>query len=70
VKGAKEVSVEVVSQIGKPITEPRILNVEIITDGGELTGELKREAEAIAAEELSRVTAITQLVLEGKVRLF
>jgi S-adenosylmethionine synthetase len=70
VKGVREVSVEVVSQIGKPITEPRILNVEIIADGGELTGELKREAEAIAAEELSRVTAITQLVLEGKVKLF
>ncbi|MEL9990945.1 MAG: methionine adenosyltransferase [Thermoproteus sp.] len=70
VKGVKEVYVEAVSQIGKPITEPRILSVEIIPEGGELTGEIKREAEAIASEELSRVTNITQLVLEGKVKLF
>ncbi|MEZ0247948.1 MAG: methionine adenosyltransferase, partial [Thermoproteus sp.] len=70
VKGAREVYVEAVSQIGKPITEPRILNIEIIPEGGELTGEIKREAEAIASEELSRVTNITQLVLEGRAKLF
>lgn len=70
VKGIKEVSVEIVSQIGKPITEPKILNVEIIPEGVELTGEIKREAEAIASEELSKVTSVTQLILEGKVKLF
>lgn len=70
VKGVVEVSVEVVSQIGRPITEPKILNVELIPEGGVVSSEMKREIEAIAAEELARVTGITQLVLEGKVSLF
>lgn len=70
VKGVKEVSVEIVSQIGKPITEPKMLNVEVIPEGGDLTNEIKREAEAIASEELGKATSITQLILEGKVRLF
>lgn len=70
VKGVVEVSVEVVSQIGRPITEPKILNVELIPEGGVVSSEMRREIEAIAAEELARVTGITQLVLEGKVSLF
>jgi S-adenosylmethionine synthetase len=70
VKGVREVSVEAVSQIGKPITEPKIVNVELITESGEVTGEVKNEAEAIAKEELGRFEQITQLILEGKVSLF
>nr|KJR74074.1 MAG: S-adenosylmethionine synthetase [Thermoproteus sp. AZ2] len=70
VKGVREVSVEAVSQIGRPITEPKIVNVELTTESGEITGEVKNEAEAIAKEELSKVVQITQLILEGKVSLF
>lgn len=70
VKGVREVSVEAVSQIGRPITEPKIVNVELITESGEITGDVRNEAEAIAKEELSKVVQITQLILEGKVSLF
>jgi S-adenosylmethionine synthetase len=69
VNGVTEVYVEIVSQIGKPINEPKILNIEIIKDG-ELTGEVKNEVDAIAKEELSRITHITELILRGEVSLY
>jgi S-adenosylmethionine synthetase len=69
VKDIAEVYVKIVSQIGKPINEPKILSVEIIKDG-ELTGEVKNEIDAIAREELSRITHVTELILRGEVSLY
>jgi len=69
VKDVIEVYVEIVSQIGKPINEPKILNVEIIKEG-ELTGEVKNEVNAIAREELDRITQITELILRGEASLY
>jgi S-adenosylmethionine synthetase len=68
-KEIAEVYVEIVSQIGKPINEPKILNIEIIKDG-ELTSEIKNEVGAIAREELDRITQITDLVLRGEASLY
>ncbi|MGC9049528.1 methionine adenosyltransferase [Pyrobaculum sp.] len=64
-----EVYVEIVSQIGKPINEPKILNIEIIKEG-ELTGEMKNEIEAIAREELGAITRVTDSILRGEVSLY
>jgi S-adenosylmethionine synthetase len=69
VKDIAEVYVKIVSQIGKPINEPKILSVEIIKDG-ELTGEVNNEIDAIAREELSRITQVTELILRGEVSLY
>ncbi len=69
VKDITEVYVEIVSQIGKPINEPKILNIEIIKDG-ELTSEIKNEVNAIAREELDRITQITDLILRGEASLY
>ncbi len=69
VKDITEVYVEIVSQIGKPINEPKVLNVEIIKDG-ELTSEIKNEVNAIAREELDRITQITDLILRGEASLY
>jgi len=69
VKDVVEVYVEVVSQIGKPINEPKVLNVEILSSS-ELTGEMRREAEAIAKEEMDKITQVTELILKGEVSLY
>ncbi|ACB40890.1 methionine adenosyltransferase [Pyrobaculum neutrophilum] len=68
-KDIVEVYVEIVSQIGKPINEPKILNIEIIKEGA-LTGEVKNEAEAIAREELEKITRVTEYILRGEVSLY
>ncbi|MEM4509436.1 MAG: methionine adenosyltransferase [Pyrobaculum sp.] len=69
VKGITEAYVEIVSQIGRPINEPKILNIEIIKEG-ELTGETRREIEAIAREELEKIAYITEYILRGEVSLY
>ncbi|MEM3836142.1 methionine adenosyltransferase [Pyrobaculum sp.] len=69
VKNIIEVYVEIVSQIGKPINEPKILNVEVIKEGA-LTGDTRNEIEAIAREELQRITKVTDLILSGEVSLY
>jgi S-adenosylmethionine synthetase len=69
VKDAHEVYVKMVSQIGRPISEPELLSIEIVR-GGELTSDTKREAEAIAAEELGRITQLTESLLRGEISVF
>jgi S-adenosylmethionine synthetase len=71
VKGLREVYVYLLSQIGKPINEPLVANVELLTESGaELTGEVKSEVEGIVNEELENITALTDLVVKSKVTLF
>ncbi|MFP3157764.1 MAG: methionine adenosyltransferase [Caldivirga sp.] len=71
VKGIREVYVYLLSQIGKPIDNPLIANVEMVMDeGGELTGEVKREAEAITDEEISKVTRLTSMFIKGEITPF
>ncbi|GGI72943.1 S-adenosylmethionine synthetase [Vulcanisaeta souniana JCM 11219] len=71
VKGLKEVYVYLLSQIGKPINEPLVANVDILTENGVvLSGEIRNEIEGIVNEELENITAITDLVVKNKVSLF
>ncbi len=71
IDGLKDVYVELLSQIGKPIDQPQIASIKVITkDNGELPGHLVSEMKAIADEELSNITKVTELILEGKVLLY
>ena len=66
VKGIREVYVYMLSQIGKPIDQPLIVNIEIIKDKGELTSNEAEEAKAIADDEVGRVTRLTQMFVNGE----
>jgi len=71
VKGVREVVVYIVSQIGKPIDQPLILNVDVITeDNKELTSDMRNDIISIANAEMDEVTKVTELVLNRKVLLF
>ncbi|BFI75479.1 methionine adenosyltransferase [Sulfurisphaera ohwakuensis] len=70
VKGVKNVQVEVLGQIGRPIDDPLIANVQVTTESGSLTSEMKREIEGISDEILGSITKISDLILENKVMLF
>ncbi|HID80336.1 MAG TPA: methionine adenosyltransferase [Ignisphaera sp.] len=69
VRGVKEVYVGLLSQIGRPINEPLIVDVKIVPESV-LSLDMKNEAERIVEEELDRVTEITKLILEDRVMLF
>mgnify|MGYP000704586899 FL=1 len=70
VTGIKEVYVELLSQIGRPINDPWMANIKVIGDMEELPLNIRNEISSIAEEEISRVTEICGEVLEGKVKVF
>ncbi|GAB6944962.1 methionine adenosyltransferase [Vulcanisaeta sp. JCM 14467] len=71
VKGLREVYVYLLSQIGKPINEPLVANVEVLPEPGiALSGEVRNEIDGIVNEELDNITSLTELVVKSKVSLF
>jgi len=70
VKDVKSAQVEILGQIGRPISDPLITNVQVHTYSGQLTADIRRETEGIADEQLARVTKLTEDILEGRAQLF
>ncbi|AAY80168.1 methionine adenosyltransferase [Sulfolobus acidocaldarius] len=68
VKGINGVQVEILGQIGRPINDPLIANVQLAAEN--ITTEIKREVEGITDELLSSVTKLSELILESKTMLF
>jgi S-adenosylmethionine synthetase len=66
----KEVQVQVLGQIGRPIDDPLIANVDVVTVDGKISDNLKNEITGIVDEKLSSFRKITELILEGKVTMF
>ncbi len=72
VKGLREVYVELLSQIGKPINEPLVANVKVLTEkpGEPLPADAVREIEAIVEEELDSYRRITRELIEGRILVY
>jgi S-adenosylmethionine synthetase len=71
VSGLREVYVEILSQIGRPINDPLVANVKVNLESGvRLTNDMAREIEAIVEENLSEVSRLTDLILQESVMLF
>ena len=66
-----EVRVRILSQIGKPVSEPLNCNVQLVsaTENKKLA-KWKQEAESIATDWLDNVDKVTDLIINGKVRTF
>ncbi|MBW9140635.1 MAG: methionine adenosyltransferase [Candidatus Aramenus sp.] len=62
--------VEVLGQIGRPIDDPLIVNVEVNPGNERISDDLKNEINGIVEEYLNSMQKITELILEGKVMLF
>ncbi len=64
---AGEVYVELLSQIGKPITEPLVAAIRV---KGELNPTIEKRVKEIVEAELDKMPEITKMILEKKVSLF
>ena len=67
-----EVKVRILSQIGKPVSQPLNCSVQLVSqevDAGKLN-KWKSEAEQIAFDWLDNVDKVTNLIIDGKVRTF
>ncbi len=72
VSGIREVYVELLSQIGRPLNDPLMANVKVISErpGEPLPANAVREIESIVEEELNRYQELTRLFVEGKITVF
>ncbi|MEM1826235.1 MAG: methionine adenosyltransferase, partial [Desulfurococcaceae archaeon] len=67
----REVYVEIVSQIGKPIDQPLIASIRIVSNNKDnIPLNVVNDAKRIANEELENIVKITNLILENKVILY
>lgn len=70
VEGIREVYVRILSQIGKPINDPRVLSIQIIPQKGYTVEKLERRVREIAEEMIGNITKLTEKVIRGEVRTF
>ncbi len=70
IEGIEEVYVKILSQIGRPINEPRALSIQIIPKKGYDVEKMERRAIEIAEGWLDNVLKITDMVMDGKVSTF
>ncbi len=71
--GDAEIRVRLLSQIGKPVSEPLNASIDIVTVGADMNPKLPKwqsEAEVIAADWLDNIDKVTELIVNGKVRTF
>ncbi len=67
VSGAKEVYVWLLSQIGKPINEPKVAGIELILERGVDFKPVSKQAADIARSELNSIDDFTKRLTEGKI---
>ena len=70
IDGIKEVYVRILSQIGKPINEPRVLSIQVIPETGYDVEKMESKLKNIANEWLDGISKITDIVMEGKLSTF
>lgn len=70
VDGLSEVYVMLVSTIGRPITEPQIVNVQYVMDSSSNKGNIESDILAIMEDILNYLPALWRDFMEGKITVF
>ncbi|RUM44621.1 MAG: methionine adenosyltransferase [Desulfocapsa sp.] len=70
IEGIEEVYVKILSQIGKPIDEPKALDIQIIPKKGYEVEVMEKKAVEIAESWLDNITKITDMVINGEINVF
>ncbi len=70
VSGIRDLQVRVLSQIGRPIDQPHIADIEAVTDENTQMSDVEDEIREIVDRELADVTSVTRKVIEGEIATF
>jgi len=70
VEGIRDLRVRLLSQIGRPIDQPHVADVHVVTEAGVTIPDVEPEIRDIVDEELAGVTDITQRVIDGELDTF
>jgi len=66
----REVHVRILSQIGKPVDQPQVASLQILTANGVKLAKAKPNAEAVAQKWFDEIDSIPRLLLTGKLSVF
>ncbi|MEM2094314.1 MAG: methionine adenosyltransferase, partial [Candidatus Bathyarchaeia archaeon] len=69
-KGVREAYVKLLSQIGKPIDQPMMADVQVIIDKTSSLRAVETEIKSIVDDELSNIRKITEAILTRKITLY
>jgi len=70
VNGIRDLRVRLLSQIGRPIDEPHVADVHVVTEDGLDVADVESEIQAIVDDELANVTDVTKRVIDGELTTF
>ena len=70
VEGIKEINLMILSQIGKPIDQPKAATSQVILDDGYKLEDVDKKVENIMNDWLENISSITEDVVKGKARTF
>jgi S-adenosylmethionine synthetase len=66
----KEVTMQILSQIGHPIDEPLVCNALIRTKTGVLSNEIQQAVNAVIDEHLEKISDVRTKIRNGEISLF
>ncbi|HZY94874.1 MAG TPA: methionine adenosyltransferase [Candidatus Bathyarchaeia archaeon] len=69
VPGIKEVYVWLLSQIGRPINQPKVAGIELILEKGVDFKHASKQAEEVAKSDLNNIEDFTKRLTQGKVQI-
>jgi S-adenosylmethionine synthetase len=70
VAGIKEVNIRILSQIGRPIDQPKACSIQLILENGTSLESINDRVEKIADAHLAEIRVITDLVIKGEICTF
>jgi S-adenosylmethionine synthetase len=70
VDGIRDLRIRLLSQIGRPIDEPHVVDAHAVTEEGVDLADIEADVEAIIDDQLADVRSITDRVIEGDIRTF
>ncbi|GAD52887.1 archaeal S-adenosylmethionine synthetase [Halarchaeum acidiphilum MH1-52-1] len=70
VEGIRDLRVRLLSQIGRPIDQPHVADVHVVTEEGVTVADIEADVRDVVDTELANVTDITQRVIDGELGTF
>ena len=70
IEGIKQMNVMLLSQIGKPIDQPKAASTQVILEEGYKLEDVDKKVESIVDRWLEDISIITKNVVNGKAKTF
>jgi S-adenosylmethionine synthetase len=70
VEGIREVHVRILSQIAKPVNDPKALSIQIIPEKGHNVEKMESKVRTVAEQWLDDTSKITEMVINGELETF